>query len=167
MPHYSIEELRKAQEADAVTSKLLHACSIPKPRLQTLEWNRHPLLRYHHLWSQLKIVKDVLCRHYTPDPSLDLVLVLILPTSFCYKALCSNHDAPSAGHQGAEKNPASNLPKSILDRHCGRRKSEVLSPQHAPLANIPIGRPWKMIAYDIPEVLISSKNKHYLLVVQK
>ena len=34
---------------------------------------------------------------------LDLVLVPILPTSFCYEALCCNHDAPSAGHQVLKK----------------------------------------------------------------
>ena len=105
MPHYSIDEHRKAQEADEVTSKLLQACSIPKPRLQGSEWNRHPLKRYCQLWSQLKIVEGVLCRHYTPDPSLDSVLVLILPTNLHHEALCCNHDAPSAGHQGTKKKP--------------------------------------------------------------
>ena len=52
MPHYSIDELRKAQEeADEVTSKLLQACSIPKPRLKGPEWNRPPLQHYRQLWS--------------------------------------------------------------------------------------------------------------------
>ena len=60
MPHYSIEVLRNAQEADEVTSKLLQACSIPKPRLQGPEWNRPPLQHYPKLWSQLKIVEGVL-----------------------------------------------------------------------------------------------------------
>ena len=85
MPHYSIDELRKAQESDEVTSKLLQACSIPKPRLQGSEWNRHPLKRYCQLWSQLKIVEGVLCRHCTPDPSLDSVLVRFFPLTFIMK----------------------------------------------------------------------------------
>ena len=68
MPHYSIDELRKAQEADEVTSKLLQCCSIPKPRLKGPEWNRPPLQHYRQLWSQLKILEGILCRHYIPDP---------------------------------------------------------------------------------------------------
>ena len=177
MPHYSIDELRKPQEADEVTSKLLQACSILKPRLKGPEWDRPPLQRYHQLWSQLKIVEGVLCRHYTPDPSLDSVLVLILPTGLHHESLCRNHDAPSAGHQGTERTLHRIHQEAYwvgmardVNRHCQTcrkcQQSKLPSPQHAPLVNIPFGRPWQMIAADILEVPISSKNNRYLLVVQ-
>ena len=58
---------------------------------------------YHQLWSQLKIIKGVLYRHYTPDPILDSVLVKVLTTSLHHEALYRNHDVPSADHQGTEK----------------------------------------------------------------
>ena len=54
-----------------------------------------------------------------------------------------------------------------VNRHCQACKkcqqSKLPSPQHALLVNIPMGRPWQMIAADVPEVPISSKNN--LLVV--
>ena len=39
-------------------------------------------------------------------------------------------------------------------------------PQRAPLANMPISRPWQMLAVDILEVPLSVNNSRYLLVVQ-
>ena len=39
-------------------------------------------------------------------------------------------------------------------------------PVRSPLTNIPIGRPWQMIAIDILEVPVSTKNSRYLLVIQ-
>ena len=49
MPHYPMYELRKAQEADEVTSKLLlQTGSIHKPRLKGPEWNRLPLQHCGH-----------------------------------------------------------------------------------------------------------------------
>ena len=40
------------------------------------------------------------------------------------------------------------------------------SPQKAPLINIPVGKPWQMIAVDILQVPLSSQNNRYLLVIQ-
>ena len=57
-----------------------------------------------------------------------------------------------------------------VNHHCQACKkcqqSKLPSPQRAPLVNIPIRRPWQMIAADILEVPISSKNNRYLLVIQ-
>lgn len=39
-------------------------------------------------------------------------------------------------------------------------------PQRAPLVNMPIGRPWQMVAVDILEVPLSTNNNRYLMVVQ-
>ena len=39
-------------------------------------------------------------------------------------------------------------------------------PQCAPLANVPIGYPWKMITVDILEVPLSLSDNYYLLVVK-
>ena len=39
-------------------------------------------------------------------------------------------------------------------------------PPRAPLQNIPIGRPWQMVAVDILQVPLSTNNDWYLLVLQ-
>ena len=52
-------------------------------------------------------------------------------------------------------------------RQCTQcQKTELPMPSRAPLTNIPIGRPWEMIAVDILEVPLSPHNNQYLLVVQ-
>ena len=57
-----------------------------------------------------------------------------------------------------------------VDRHCREcitcQKSKLPMPVRSPLTNIPIGRPWQMIAIDILEVPVSTKNNRYLLVIQ-
>ena len=100
MPHYSIIDLRAAQQHNGTIAKVYRARlqSSTPPRSQG--WNRHPLQRYRQLWAQLQIVDGVLCRHYTPSPMAEAVTVPILPTSLHQDALQRNHDAPTAGHQG-------------------------------------------------------------------
>lgn len=39
-------------------------------------------------------------------------------------------------------------------------------PSRAPLTNLPIGRPWQMVAIDILQVPVSTNNNKYLLVIQ-
>ena len=52
-------------------------------------------------------------------------------------------------------------------RECKRcQQSKLSMPQRAPLINMPIGRPWQMVAVDILEVPLSSNNNRYLLVLQ-
>ena len=46
------------------------------------------------------------------------------------------------------------------------QQSKPPMPQKAPLVNIPIGRPWQMVAVDVLEVPISTRNNRYLLVLQ-
>ena len=45
-------------------------------------------------------------------------------------------------------------------------KCQESKPQEAPMCNVPIGRPWQMIAVDILEVPVSNRNNRYLLVIQ-
>ena len=66
--------------------------------------------------------------------------------------------APSAGRQARDVNCQYQVCKKC-------QQSKLPSPQCPPLVNIPVGCPWQMIA-DILEVLISSKNNCYLLVIQ-
>ena len=47
---------------------------------------------------------------------------------------------------------------------CQRTKPP--SPTKSPLTNVPIGKPWEMVAIDILEVPVSQHNNHYLLVIQ-
>ena len=43
---------------------------------------------------------------------------------------------------------------------------ETPSPTKVPLVNIPIGKPWEMIAVDVLQVPVSYHNNQYLLVIQ-
>ena len=122
MPQYSMYELCKAQEADAVTSKRLEACSIPKPRLKGPEWNRPPLQHCGHSSRLLRVY----------FAGTILLLVPILPTSLLHKSLCRNHDAPSAGHQGTEKSSI-----EYAKKHTGLAwpKMWIVTAKHARSAN--------------------------------
>ena len=44
--------------------------------------------------------------------------------------------------------------------------SKTPTPMKAPLVNVPIGKPWEMVAVDILEVPVSYRNNRYLLVIQ-
>ena len=45
------------------------------------------------------------------------------------------------------------------------QQAKLPNPGRAPLCNIPIGKPWEMLAADILEVPVSRKNHRYLLVI--
>ena len=88
------------------------------------------------------------------------VMVPILPPDLQKDALIRSHDAPTAGHLGAEKTLERlhhdefwiNMAKDVEEycRQCSTcQQSKLNMPQRAPLRNIPIGQPWQMIAVDI------------------
>ena len=177
LPQHSTRELHDAQEADSITSRVLQALSESQHRPQGHEWCQHPLRRYRQLWPQLKIVDGVLCRQYTPGPTSDKVLIPVLPTSLRQVALNRNHDAPSAGHLGSDKTLERLRQEAYwvgmardVNQHCREctkcQQAKLPAPQKAPLTNVPIGRPWQMVAVDILEVPLSFNNNRYLLVVQ-
>ena len=104
-------------------------------------------------------------------------MVPVLPETLHQQALNMCHDSPASACQGTYKtlerirhvtywvNMAHNV-----ERHCREcatcQKSKLPMPVRSPLTNIPIGRPWQMIAIDILEVPVSTKNSRYLLVIQ-
>lgn len=57
-----------------------------------------------------------------------------------------------------------------VDHYCREcikcQQSKLTAPTRAPLTNVPIGRPWQMVAVDILQVPASFRNNCYLLVVQ-
>jgi len=137
-----------------------------------------PLLyRYKQLWHQLKVVDGVLCRQYSPRAMEEMVAVPILPISLQKDALSHNHDAPTAGHLGAEMTLKRlrrdtfwvNMAKDV-EQYCKQcstcQQSKLPMPQRAPLHNMPIGQPWQMVAVDILQVPLSTNNNRYLLVIQ-
>ena len=91
--------------------------------------------------------------------------------------LLQYNNEPSAGHLGADKTLDRlrqvaywvNMSRDV-ERHCREcvtcQRSELPLPQHAPMNNIPVGRPWEVVAADILEVPLSANNNCYLLVVQ-
>ena len=101
----------------------------------------------------------------------------MLPEALHQKAMSLCHDSPTAGHQGTLKTWERirqeaywvNMAQDV-DRHCREcvtcQKAKLPMPVRSTLTNIPIGRPWQMIAIDILEVPVSTKNNRYLLVIQ-
>ena len=177
LPHHSNTELQAAQRADPAISKVLQAHSQASSPPPSREWRQYPLRRYVQMWRQLRVIDDVLYRHYVPSPMLDAVTVPVLPACMQHQALIRNHNTPTAGHQGSERTLQRlrqeaywvSMAKDV-ERHCREctkcQQAKLPMPQRAPLTNVPIGRPWEMIAVDILEVPISSNNNRYLLVVQ-
>ena len=57
-----------------------------------------------------------------------------------------------------------------VEQHCREcqkcQSSKPPMPSRAPLTNLPIGRPWQMVAIDILQVPVSINNNKYLLVIQ-
>ena len=140
-------------------------------------WKRPPMRRYAQLWSQLEVVDGIVCRRYKPGPTSDTIVVPVLPEALHQKAMSLYHDSPTAGHQGTLKTLERirqeaywvNMAQDV-DRHCREcvtcQKAKLPMPVRSTLTNIPIGRPWQMIAIDILEVPVSTKNNRYLLVIQ-
>ena len=177
MPHTLTPELRQAQQADSNISKLLQARSQSSLRPTGTEWRKQPMQRYRQLWSQLQVKDGILCRCYSPEPTSDQIMVPILPDSLRKEALQRNHDAPGAGHQGPDRTLKRLRQEAYwvsmaqdVDQHCREcttcQQTKPPAPQQVPLTNVPIGRPWQMVAVDILEVPVSSRNHRYLLVVQ-
>ena len=123
------------------------------------------------------MVDGTLYRHFAPGPTAEPVTVPILPASLRKQALLQNHDAPSAGHQGPDRTLERlrqeaywvNMARDV-EKYCREcttcQQTKPPAPQRVPLTNTPIGRPWQMVAVDILEVPVSSRNNRYLLVVQ-
>ena len=116
--------------------------------------------------GQLTLVNGVVCRHYAPGPTSDTLTVPVLPSSLHHRALLRNHDAPSAGHQGADKTLERLQQEAYwvgmsadVERYCREctrcQQSKLPAPTRAPLTPIPIGQPWQMIGVDILEVPMS------------
>ena len=173
---FTAEEIRQAQKQEDTIQQLYSALqSKQHPPLRN--WKRPPMRRYAQLWSQLVTVDGIVCRKYQPGPTSDTVVVPLLPETLHQKALSMCHDSPAAGHQGTQKTLERirreaywvNMAQDV-DRYCREcitcQKSKLPMPVRSPLTNIPIGRPWQMIAIDILEVPVSTKNNRYLLVIQ-
>ena len=136
-----------------------------------------PLSCYRQLWQQLLIKDGLVCRHHTPGPTSELLTVPIIPSLYQSTLLHQHHDHPAAGHLEADKTVAKirqvgywvDMLHDITTycENCSvRQASKQPSPQKAPLINIPVGKPCKMIAVDILKVPLSSQNNCYLLVIQ-
>ena len=173
--HPSREELRSAQQQDFITSQL-RQCLLTAFSSSSLV-KRPTMHRYRQIWSQLSIIDGVVCRSYHPDLTAEKVIVPVLPPSLRRQALSCTHDLPTAGHQGRAKtlhrlrqeaywvNMATDVDQYC--RECTKcQQTKPTAPKRAPLINIPVGRPWQMVAVDILEVPLSSCNNRYLLVIQ-
>ena len=173
---FTAEEIRQAQQQDETIQQLYKALQSEQ-RHPHRHWKQPPLRRYAQLWPQLVTVDGIVCRKYQPGPTSETIVVPVLPETLHQQALSMGHDSPAAGHQGTLKTLERirreaywvNMAQDV-DRHCREcatcQKSKLPMPVRSPLTNIPVGRPWQMIAIDILEVPVSTKNNRYLLVIQ-
>lgn len=174
--HSSCHELRSAQQQDLITSQLHQGLSTLTPPSSSF-FKQPSMRRYGQIWSQLSIIDGIVCRSYRPDSTAEMVVVPVLPSSLRRQALSRVHDLPTAGHQGTAKtlhrlrqeaywvNMANDVEQYC--RECTKcQQAKPPAPVRAPLKNVPVGRPWQMVAVDILEVPLSSCNNRYLLVIQ-
>ena len=97
------EDVRQAQQKDAMIHKLRNALEMSQRPLAKQEWRHQPLRRFLQLWSQLVIHVGMVCRKYRPGPICEPIMVPILPISMRYQLLRDCHNALSAGHLGTQK----------------------------------------------------------------
>ena len=173
----STVQIHEAQRSDEVLSQLYRALKMSQRCPNGGNWRRPPLRRYNQLWSQLILKDNVVCRQYTPGPTSETITVPVLPKCLHREALLMAHDSSMAGHQGVEKTldrlRHSGYWFSMLqdvEQHCQQgmtcQKHKPTAPMRAPLVNVPIGKPWQMVAVDILEVPVSPNNNRYLLEIQ-
>ncbi|KAL5479377.1 hypothetical protein EMCRGX_G022895 [Ephydatia muelleri] len=173
----TMEDIRRAQQQNDITKHLMEDLKATNPLSKPHRQQLQPWRRYAQIWSQLSVVDDVVCRRYTPDPTGDVVTVPVLPKCLQHKALVQCHDHPAAGHQGSQRTLHRLRQQAFwvsmaqdVDRHCRECQkcqcSKLCTPTRAPLHNLPIGRPWQMVAIDVLQVPVSTNNNKYLLVMQ-
>eukprot|EP00731_Ephydatia_muelleri_P010889 Em0005g1475a len=158
---FTAEEIRQAQQQDETIQQLYKALQSEQ-RHPHRHWKQPPLRRYAQLWPQLVTVDGIVCRKYQPGPTSETIVVPVLPETLHQQALSMGHDSPAAGHQGTLKTLERirreaywvNMAQDV-DRHC----RECATCQKSKL-------PMPMIAIDILEVPVSTKNNRYLLVIQ-
>ena len=172
-----LEDMQRAQRDDPTISLLYAALQSKKMPTHSGNWRHNVLRRYRQIWSQLRLIDGIVCRRYAPSPASDIISVPVLPESLHKEALQRNHDAALAGHQGMEKTLQRlrqeafwvNMAREV-NEYCSKcvacQQAKLPTPTPAPMTNIPIGRPWKMIAVDVLEVPRSVHNNIYLLVIQ-
>ena len=130
-------------------------------------WRKLPFSRYHQLWSQFKLREGVVYRTYIPGPTSEAITVPVLPACLCKEYLTLCHDSATGGHQGWHKTLYKLRRESYwvnmaqdADQHCREcnicQRTKPTAPKRAPLINIPVGRPWQMVAVDILEVPVST-----------
>ena len=167
----AILDIQRAQQNDEVTLRLSRALETsgecPKGR-----WWR----RYAQLWSlSLLMVYYAENMHLDQQQRLSLCLYYL---NHCSKRLFSSVTTTLERDIKDVKDPGEQLRREAYwenmaqdeEQHCREcqkcQSSKSSIPSRAPLANLPIGRPWQMVAIDILEVPVSTNNNKYLLVIQ-
>ena len=175
-PELTTHRILEEQQRDAVLQQVIQHLksqnSTSKPN-----WKQFPLKCYSQLLKQLHLVDGVLCRRFVLGPLEEIITVPVMPTSLQEVALHSCHDIMSAGHQGTEKT-LDRLKRmaywvgmakatELYCRSCNVcQQSKLPMPLAVPMTNVPIGRPWQMLAVDVLEVPMSGHGNRYLLVLQ-
>ena len=171
------EDIRQHQQDDPIISVIRDALyvSISPPKNQA--WHTPRLSRYRQLWPQLKMRDGIVYRNYIPGPSSVSVMVPLVPVALQPSFLAQCHDSSQAGHLGAVKTVSRLRQMGYwvgmlqgAERHCQAcptcQRAEPPAPPRALLTNVPIGRPWEMVAVDILQLPQYCQNNKYLLVIQ-
>ena len=110
----------------------------------------------------------IVCRQYTPEPHSDQLIVPIIPKADQHKVLHQCHDVPKAGHVGSDKTAMKVRQLGYwvemlhdINQYCSEyvtcQSSKPPATQKVPLINIPIGKPWEMVAGHLSSPYIVSK----------
>ena len=176
VPELTLEDVAQEQGKDEALNEVRRLVSSGLSN-QPRHWNQPSIRNFSRIRSQLCVVDGVLCRKYTPGPLEKEKIVPVVPLSLQPTALKANHDIISSGHQGVEKTLQRlkltaywiGMAKDteLYCRSCMVcQRSKLPMPTPVPMTNIPIGRPWQMLAVDVLQVPVSSRGNRYLLVIQ-
>ena len=170
------EDIRIGQHEDSTLRTVLDALTRTTTRLCTKAWKQFPLRRFAQLWSQLQVTNGILYCNI-PQPADVTRKVLVVPKSLIQTILHMCHDVPGAGHQGFDKTLARVQEEAYwvgmtrdVNHHCTTcekcQAAKLNSARKAPMQNVPVGRPWQMVAVDILEVPLSIQGNRYIIVIQ-
>ena len=159
------EDIQIGQHEDSTLRTVLDALTRTTTRPCTKAWKQFPLRRFAQLWSQLQVINGILYRNI-PQPADVTRKVLVVPKPLIQTILHMCHNVPGAGHQGFDKTLARVQEEAYwvgmtrdVNHHCTTcekcQAAKLNSARKAPMQNVPVGRPWQMVAVDILEVPLS------------